>query len=103
MSQSMKSAKETLDALAAQGGLPEEQRERVKWASKIVGQNLNKIWLRTKVGKPMAESMQEVAEDAMRKLEAGAGQEEMKAAVDVVVAKAKEIDEEGRRRSMVVT
>jgi hypothetical protein len=103
MSQPMKSAKETLDALAAQGGLPEEQAEMVKWAAKVVGQNLNKIWLRTKVGKPMAESMQEAAEDALRKLEAGAGQVEVRAVVDAVEAKAKEIDEESRRRSMVVT
>ena len=103
MSQPMESAKEKLNALAAQGGLPEEQRERVKWAAKVVGQNLNKIWLRTKVGRPMAESMQEAAEDALRKLEAGAGQEEVRAAVDAVEAKAKEIDEESRRRSMVVT
>ena len=103
MSQPMESAKEKLNALAAQGGLPEEQRERVKWAAKVVGQNLNKIWLRTKVGKPMAESMQETAEDALRKLEAGVSQEEMKAALDAVEAKAKKIDEESRRRSMVVT
>jgi hypothetical protein len=103
MSQPMKSAKETLDAITAQGGLPEEQGGRVKWASKVVGQNLNKIWLRTKVGKPMAESMQETAEDALRKLEAGASQEEVRAAVDAVEARAKEIDEESRRRSMVVT
>jgi len=103
MNQPMKSAKETLDAITAQGGLPEEQGGRVKWASKVVGQNLNKIWLRTKVGKPMAESMQEAVEDALRKLEAGASQEEVRAAVDAVEARAKEIDEESRRRSMVVT
>ena len=94
MSQPMESAKETLDALASQGELPEEQRERVKWAAKVVGQNLNKIWLRTKVGKPM---------DALRKLKTGAGQEEVRAAVDALESKAKEIDEESRRRSMVVT
>lgn len=103
MSQPMESAKATLDALAEQDGLPEEQAERVKRASKIVGQNLNKIWLRTKVGKPTAESMQEAAVDALTRLEAGASQEEMKAAVDAVEAKAKEIEEESRRRSMVVT
>jgi len=103
MSQPMKSAKETLDAVIARGGLPEEQAERVRRASKIVAQNLNKIWLRTKVGKPMAESMQDAAINALTKLEAGAGQEELKATVDAVEAKAKEIEEESRRRSMVVT
>ena len=103
MSQPMKSAKKTLDAVTAHGGLPEEQAKRVKRASKIVGQNLNKIWLRTKVGKPRAESMQEAAIDALTKLEAGVSQEEMKAALDAVEAKAKKIDEESRRRSMVVT
>jgi hypothetical protein len=103
MSQPMKSANETLDAVTAHGRLPEEQAERVRRASKIVAQNLNKIWLRTKTGKPMAESMQEAAVDALAKLEAGSGLEELKAAVDAVEAKAKEIDEESRRRSMVVT
>jgi hypothetical protein len=103
MSQPMKSAKETLDAVNAHGGLPEEQAERVRRASKVVAQNLNKIWLRTKAGKPMAESMQEAAADALAKLEAGSGLEELKAAVDALEAKAKEIDEESRRRSMVVT
>jgi hypothetical protein len=99
----MKEAKETLDAITAQGRLPEEQAERVKWASKVVGQNLDKIWLRTKVGKPIAEAMQEAAEDALRKLEAGVSHEEVRAAMEAVEAKAKEIDEESRRRSMVVT
>lgn len=103
MSQPMKAAKETLDAITAQGGLPEEQADRVKWASKVAGQNLNKIWLRTKMGKPVAEAMQEAAEDTLRKLEAGVSHEEVRAAVDAVEAKAKEIDEESRRRSMVVT
>ena len=103
MSQPMKSAKETLDAIVVHGGLPEEQAERVKRASKIVAQNLNKIWLRTKGGNPMAESMLDVAMEALTKLQNGGGQEEVKAAVDAVEAKAKEIEEESRRRSMVVT
>ena len=103
MSQPMKSAKETLDAVVVHGGLPEEQAERVKRATKIVAQNLNKIWLRTKAGKPTAESMQKAAADVLTKLEADAGQEELKAAVDAVETKAKEIAEESRRRSMVVT
>lgn len=103
MSQPMKSAKETLDTITTHGGLPEDQAERVKRVTKIVAQNINKIWLRTKAGNPMAESMQEAAMDALTKLEAGAGQEELKAAVDALEAKAKEIEEESRRRSMVVT
>jgi len=103
MSQPMKSAKETLDAVVVHGGLPEEQAERVKQASKIVAQNLNKIWLRTKGGNPVAESMLDVAMEALTKLQNGGGQEEVKAAVDAVEAKAKEIEEESRRRSMVVT
>jgi hypothetical protein len=103
MSQPMKSAKETLDAIVVHGGLPEEQAERVKRASKIVAQNLSKIWLRTKAGNPMAESMLDVAMEALTKLQNGGGQEEVKAAVDAVEAKAKEIEEESRRRSMVVT
>ena len=103
MSQPMKSAKETLDAMVMHGGLPEEQAERVKRASKIVAQNLNKIWLRTKGGNPVAESMLDVAMEALTKLQNGGGQEEVKAAVDAVEAKAKEIEEESRRRSMVVT
>jgi hypothetical protein len=99
----MKSAKETLDTVTTHDGLPEDQTERVKRATKIVSQNINKIWLRTKAGKPTAESMQKAAADLLTKLEAGAGREELKAAVDAVEAKAKEIAEESRRRSMVVT
>jgi len=103
MSQPMKSAKETLDAAAGYGGLPEEQAERVRWASRVVAQNLNKIWLRTKVGKPTAESMQEAATELLNALEGDAGRDELKTAVDALEAKAKEIEEESRRRSMVVT
>ncbi len=103
MSHPMKSAKETLDAVSVHGGLPEEQADRVRRASKVVAQNLNKIWLRTKAGKPMAESMQEAATEVQEALEAGAGLDEVKAAVDAVEEKAKEIEEESRRRSMVVT
>ena len=103
MSQPMKTAKETLEAAAGHGGLPEEQAERVRQASRVVAQNLNKIWLRTKVGKPTAESMHEAATEILKTLEAGAGMEEVKAAVDAAEEKAKEIEEESRRRSMVVT
>ncbi len=103
MSQPMKSAKETLDAAAEYGGLPEEQAERVRRASRVVAQNLNKIWLRTKVGKPMAESMQEAATTVLKALEAGSAMEEVKAAVDALDERAREIEEESRRRSMVVT
>ena len=103
MSQPMKMAKETLETAAGHGGLPEEQAERVRQASRVVAQNFNKIWLRTKAGKPTAESMQEIATELLHALEGDAGMEEVKTAVDAVEEKAKEIEEESRRRSMVVT
>ena len=103
MSQPMKTAKETLEAAAGHGGLPEEQAERVRQASRVVAQNLNKIWLRTKAGKPTAESMQEAAMELLNALEDDADMDEVKTAVDALEEKVKEIEEESRRRSMVVT
>ncbi|MBN2334391.1 hypothetical protein JXL21_02450 [Candidatus Bathyarchaeota archaeon] len=103
MSQPMASAKETLEKAKGHMGLSEEQRVKVGWAVKIVAQNQSKIWLRTKAGKPMAEETQAAAEAVLGKLEAGAKADEVEAAVAALESKAKWIDGESRRRSMVVT
>lgn len=68
----------------------------------IVVESEGKIWLRTKVGKPMLMELGEVVE----KVYGALGSEitgEFEAALGEVEEKAGRIDEESRRRGMVVT
>jgi hypothetical protein len=62
--------------------------------------NQNKIWLRTRSGKPMAEKLQSAASDALNRV---GDTSETAALIDTLEGIAKEIDEESQRRSMVVT
>ena len=73
---------------------------QLKNIDRLVTQNLNKIWLRTKSGKPMAEGLQQKAETALKQLEDVPA---LKSAITELEEAAKEIDAESERRSMIVT
>ena len=73
---------------------------QLKNIDRLVTQNLNKIWLRTKSGKPMAEGLQQKAETALKQLEDVSA---LKSAITELEEAAKEIDAESERRSMIVT
>jgi uncharacterized protein YqcC (DUF446 family) len=74
--------------------------DQLKNIDRLVTQNVNKIWLRTKSGKPMAEEVQQKAETALKQLEDIPA---LKSAINELEGLAKEIDEESQRRSMIVT
>ena len=73
---------------------------QLKNIDRLVTQNLNKIWLRTKSGKPMAEGLQQKAETALKQLEDVSA---LKSAITELEEAVKEIDAESERRSMIVT
>ncbi len=78
-------------------------RLRIDKVSNIVVENESKIWLRTRVGEPMLKELQDSIEKAHDILES----EEVPAGFEMslrdIEAKASKIDEESRRRDMVVT
>ena len=66
--------------------------------------NEQKIWLRTKVGDPMLRELQESVEAASAILESGNyNLNGFEASFKDIESRAAKIDEESRRRSMVVT
>ena len=70
----------------------------------IVMENESKIWLRTRVGEPMLKELQDAVDYASKALVGGnPASEGFEAALKEVERKATKIDEESRRRSMVVT
>ncbi len=73
---------------------------QLKNIDRLVTENVNKIWLRTKGGKPMAERLQQKAETALKQLEDIPA---LKSAITELEGLVKEIDEESQRRSMIVT
>jgi hypothetical protein len=76
---------------------------RLQLARNTLVQNERKIWLRTKVGKEMLGGFGEAAERLLDHVESDSGLEEIEAALADVELHAKRIDEETRRRDMVVT
>jgi hypothetical protein len=63
----MKQAKETVEQIIAKTSDPEE-KQRLKKIDKLITLNLDKIWLRTKSGKPMAEKIETAAKAALEQL-----------------------------------
>lgn len=76
---------------------------RIQFARNALVQNERKIWLRTKAGKEMLSGFGEAAERLLDHVESDSGLEEIEAALTDVELHAKNIDEETRRRDMVVT
>ncbi len=77
--------------------------ERLKVVEKIIAQNQNKIWLRTKTGKPMAEELQETTAKILVWLHESTRPNLVMAAMNDLEDQAKRIAEESRQRGMVVT
>ena len=101
MSAPMEAAKSNIEQ-AAEQTTDEGVKERLSKAAKIISQNRNKIWLRTKTGKPIAEKAETITAKLLTYTEDSASPE-FNAAVVEVEDVAKTIAEESRRRSMVVT
>jgi len=104
MSQQLSEAKETVEKIIKQiesGNKPskESQLDQLRNIDKLIALNQNKIWLRTRSGKPMAEKLQ-LAAYALNRV---GDTSETAALIDTLEGIAKEIDEESQRRSMVVT
>ena len=99
MSQPMKNAKEIVEKLIkeTEKGSLLEPLENI---GKLIDQNKDKIWLRTRSGNPMAAKMGTTATTVMEMFKDGSDISEK---IDELMMVAKEIDEESQRRSMVVT
>ena len=77
---------------------------RLQKASNTVTENEKKIWLRTKVGKPIVQSFQDSTDRLLRVFDVETPKlEDITAAMNDVEGNANKIGEESRRRSMVVT
>jgi hypothetical protein len=80
----------------------ESLKSRLKKVNTTVIQNQNKIWLRTKKGKPLAEALEDATKHTLNLLEKGSP-DAILASVEEIEKQAIKIIEESRRRSMVVT
>lgn len=76
---------------------------RLQKVANTVEENKTKIWLRTRAGKEMVEAIQRAAEELLGVLGSGSGKDEALTALAALEAQAARVDEESRRRSMVVT
>jgi hypothetical protein len=77
---------------------------RLQKTANTVTENEKKIWLRTKVGKPMAQSFQDSTDKLLKVFDVKSPKlENITEAMNDVEANANKIVEESRRRSMVVT
>jgi len=99
MSQPMKNAKEIVEKLINETE-KDNLLESLENIGKLIDQNKEKIWLRTRSGKPMAAKMEITATAVMEMFKDGSDISEK---IDELMMVAKEIDEESQRRSMVVT
>jgi hypothetical protein len=76
---------------------------RLQLGLNILIQNERKIWIKTRLGKGMLENLKEAIEALIKVLNSGAEASEIEVALIEVEARAKEINNESRRRDMVVT
>lgn len=97
---------ETISTIGQHGFPDSELRDlltRLQQARNALVQNERKIWLRTKIGKEMLVEFSEASARLLGVVESGSGLEEIKEALADVELQAKRLNEETRRRSMVVT
>jgi len=99
MSQPMKNAKEIVEKLMKEAE-EESLSEPLQNIGKLIDQNKDKIWLRTRSGKPIAAKMETTATEVIEMFKDGS---DIREKIDELMSVAKEIDEESQRRSMVVT
>ena len=105
MSQPLKDTKEIVANIAQKieaGNQPEKDAllAQLKDIDRLVTENVNKIWLRTKSGKPMAERLQQKAETTLRQVN---DESTLVSEISELEGLINEIDEESQRRSMIVT
>jgi hypothetical protein len=95
--------KTMLTAMKDNEGYIASMQIRLAKVTNVVFENESKIWLRTRVGEPMLMELQVAVEEAYMLLEGGDSSKSFETALGEVERKAARIDEESRRRSMVVT
>jgi len=78
-------------------------RFRLDKVSNTVVENESKIWLRTRIGEPMLKELQDSIDQVYNSLEDEGVSARFEASMRDVEVKASRIDEESRRRDMVVT
>ena len=100
MSASMEKAVENLDIILTKS-LDESFKISLVDLRGILHQEKNKIWLRTKTGKPYAEKAQTLSENLLNLMDGK--NEQIKVALIELMNHAEIIQEESRNRSMVVT
>jgi len=77
---------------------------RLAKVTNIVTENESTIWLKTRIGEPMLKELQDALDDAIKSVEGeGSALKSFEEKLKEVERKAARIDEESRRRSMVVT
>jgi len=112
MSTPLTPIKETIEAVISKinemEGIQETEKRsllmRLQKTANTVTENEKKIWLRTKVGKPMVQSFQDSTDILLRVFDVEPPKlEDITTAMNDVEANANKIGEESRRRSMVVT
>ena len=91
MSQQMKQAKITVEQIISKT-TDLKRKQQLQTIDKLIALNLDKIWLRTKSGKPMAEKIETVSNTALERLDSES--------FDLLESVAKEIDEEVERRQI---
>ncbi len=100
----LQAIKEELSSIRSRlaSGAAIDSLHRVDRVMNIVVESEGKIWLRTKVGKPMLVDLQAAVDKAYRAMGDGVD-EGFEAALREVEEKAGRIDAESQRRGMVVT
>ncbi len=96
---------EFLDLLKGQNYGTDSQRlvSRLESVRSVLIRNEKKLWLRTKKGRGMLANVSEAAERLRGALASSGELDAVDAALGVVETLARAIDEESRKRSMVVT
>jgi hypothetical protein len=96
---------ESLDLLKGQNHGTDSPRlmSRLESVRRVLIRNEKKIWLRTKKGREMIANVSEAAERLMKSLASSDEQDAVEAALSDVETLARAIEEETRKRNMVVT
>ncbi len=96
---------DSLDLLKRQNDGTDSQRlmSRLESVRSVLIRNEKKIWLRTKKGRGMLANVSEAAERLMKSLASSGELDAVEAALSDVETLARAIEEESRKRNMVVT
>jgi hypothetical protein len=101
-----KATLETLKTSQVEGDSSKGQEvfmSRIQRAENVLIQNQKKIWLKTKTGREALIKLGVAAERLRESIESAGGVDETEAALKELELQAKNIEDEIRRRSMVVT